>query len=617
VVTTAKPNAWADHARPVPRRRHQTVRAVGRFVAGRDLDGRRRTDARWNKPGTQPLTPTGHASKWAHQPHLKRAKLRFTMVCFTVLTPLGLLIDWQATVTTLRVLACMALVFVGWVVFWEKPRRYMNYKETIKPLGEFLASTLGDARYMLDPRSCIHVPVDVDDRPTRIDLPPTKTFTESQEKTLARSVAARIPGMHHPMHTFSYEGGQPFMELRPAPAPREWVRFSDPDVRALVECREPGHLFLGLGPRDAPQYLDLVKGAPHVGWSMPTNAGKSTAARGPIIQFLYDGGICLILDPKMDSHPWARDLPNVRFCDTPEEIFDGLMWLSNEVDRRNAIGKAHGDIRGNVDPQLIGPKLLVIAEELNSMEIDQATYWRSIRQPGDPLKSPSMTALGRALNMGRAKRVYVFPISQELLVQSLGGPAAKANLSTRILGRADAATWNKLAPQCKVKGRYPKKSMHPGRVYVVTGDEPGEVPVPVSVQTMYVDEQDARDYAMSGIVAEFPADEAARQPEDRSAELYGHDGVRLPRPGEMGELPQGLPHLHAVPELELEGITLAAAAEVLTLNVKTLRNARDRDPSFPDPVETPQPGKPARYWMADLERWAENRPRVVREGDDQ
>jgi len=598
---------WVDHARPAHKRQYQTTRAVGRFIAGRDLDGQRRTDARWNKPGTQPLTATGHASRWAHYPHRKRANIRIKTTLLVLGLAIGAVLNWGYTASTLRVLAWVGIGLVCWAT-WEKSRRYVHRKEVIAPLGEFLASRLGDSRYMLDPRSYVHVPVDVNDGPSRVYLPSEWTpASPNAEKTLALGTARKI-GLRGPSYTFELAGDSPYFEIRPAPDPPELVSFAKPEIRALVENREPGVLFLGLGPRDAPQYLDLVKGAPHIGWSMATNAGKSTAARGGIMQFLHDGGICLILDPKMDSHPWARGLPNVRYCDTPKEIFDGLTWLSGEVDRRNAIGKKHGDIWGNVDPRLVGPKLLVIAEELNSMEIDQAAYWRSIRQPGQPLKSESMTALGRALNMGRAKRVYIFPIAQELLVQSLGGPAAKANLSTLVLGRANTPTWNKLAPQCKVNGRYPKKSMWPGRVYLVITDEP------IPVQTMLVDEQDARDYAMAGIVSIFPGND----PGDHvSAFPYAHGAADLGHPGETqpgdpagdpGGDPASRP-LRAVGEL----VTLADAAERFALTIDTLRNASKRDERFPSPVEA-SPGKPSKYDLAAVTKYLELTGRNVGSG---
>lgn len=72
---------------------------------------------------------------------------------------------------------------------------------------------------------------------------------------------------------------------------------------------------------------------------------------------------------------------------------------------------------------------------------------------------------------------------------------------------------------------------------------------------------------------------------------------------------------HAMPMPEPEGVTLHAAAGLLGLTLKALRNARQRDVKFPSVVERPGPGQPARYRLTDLEKWAANRPSVVREKD--
>lgn len=580
----------AQSARP---RFHRTVTAA-KYVTGHPLNGEYKTDHKWAKRGTQLVSPQTRATRWSYMPLKRRGALRTWPIIVLVSIPIGLIVSVGGTLQTLRVILWVCLLTAVWVVV-EASRRW-NYKhEILMPTAEVVARYLKDSRYTHEMREWISVPHDVQDGPTTVYLD-GQQLTDPQERAFAKAVA-RTVGLVNPTVTFEYKGSRPYMELLPAPSPPDRVSFSAPEVRELVDTRTPGMVFIGLASRATPIYLDLVKGAPHVGWSMPTNAGKSTAARAAIMQFLYDGGVALILDPKMDSHPWARDLPNVRYADTPEEIFNALMWLSDEVDRRNAIGKAHGDIRGNVDPALIGPKLLVIAEELNTMEIDQAIYWRSIRKPTDPLKPRSMTALGRALNMGRSKRVYVFPIAQELLVQSLGGPAAKANLSTRILGRANTPTWNKLAPECKVNGKYPKKSMKLGRVYLVVTDEA------IAVQIMDSDEQDAIDYSLSGTVVPFPA---APEP------AVGTPAVGAPQARDRIETRTSSP---AVPQLDPqpgdtltdEMVTLAVAADRLGLSIKTLRDARDRNRQFPEPAEPPERGKPTKYLYIDLEVWALNR----------
>jgi hypothetical protein len=518
-----------------------------------------------------------------------------------ILAVYGAIINPAATDATLRVLVWVGLAIGGWVT-WEKGRRYVHRRELIAPLGEVLAAHFGDAKYTLDPRAFIHVPVDVDDRPTVIDLPKLYNPNDAQEKALVRLVGRKI-GLHNPTATFDLVGERPFVELRPAPAPREVVRFTDPVVRAMIDAAKEGRPVLGLAPRDVPYGLDLDAQAPHVGFSMATNAGKSTAARSIMMQHLWWGGVLIVLDRKQVSHAWCRHHPGVLYACSEEEIHNALMWLSDEVDRRFVQIKRHANIRGEVDAALVGPRIMVIAEELNTLEDDLNKWWKARRATGMPLKPPSMVALGRAMAMGRQGRVHVIPIGQKLTCQAIGGTAARENMSTRVLGRATTSTWNMLAPECKRGGRYPRYTNHLGRVYVAVGDEA------TPVQVLWADEQDALDYALSGTVTMFPAGEAT---EAASGSPYGQGTAEVPHPGETDDGETHLPHLAIVPPPPSEAISLADASERLALNIKTLRNGRDRDARFPDPVSS-GPGKPSLYRWEDIKKWNEGRSASVLE----
>jgi hypothetical protein len=580
------------------------MRVAYRFVSGQDLNGGYKTDHKWTKPGTKITSVNGRATRWAHQPMRRRAGIRALGATALLCLLIGPLISVAGTLQTLRVLAWVALAAGGWVVY-ERARKYAHRREVIAPLAQALAQRLGDARYIHDPRSWIEVPVDVEDGTTIVYLPVETVLSEIQERALAKMVGRKV-GLLHPSHNFIMQGERPRLELVPAPAPRDLVSFTDPDVRALVASASEGTLFLGLGPRDLPCFLDLNTQAPHIGMSISTNGGKSTTGRGALMQHLHNGGIALVLDPKMDSQLWARELPNVRYADTAQEIHEALLWLSRELDRRSRVTKQYADIRGDVDPALVGPRLMVMAEEVNTLEIDVAAYWRTIRDPrNDPIKPVSLAALGRALNMGRARRINAFIIAQELLVQSIGGPAAKTNLSTRILGRANTPTWNKLAPECKVNGRYPKKSMHRGRVYLVTGEEP------VAVQTMYADEQDAIDYVLSGTVVAFPSEGGSEGGTPAQARDHIGTNARGSLMPHVFEDDDDLAEPDALAEQTVEDddlVTLVEAHEILALSIKTLRNARDRDKRFPDPEPSSvAPGKASKYHLPDIEKWALNR----------
>lgn len=595
-MTTHKPG---HHGHPVAK---ATAAATARFVAGLPLDGNRRTDARWSKPGTQATTDTGHASRWAHYSHRKRASVRMLCLMAVVMGVIGLLSDVTSTAQTVRVAVWFLLAIGAWVIM-EKSRRYVHRREVIAPLGEVLADRLKDSRYVLDARTWISVPVDVQDRPTRVYLPRTYAPTDTQEKALARLVAGKV-GLVNPSHTFELRGEWPFMELRPAPAPRDLVLFSDPEIRAMVEASPEGYPILGLAPRDVPYGLNLDADAPHVGLSMATNAGKSVTGRVALAQHCHRGGIGLVLDRKIVSQAWCDGLPNIRYARSCQEINDALMWTSEEIDRRYAAIQRHSDIHGNVDPALIGPRLMMLVEELNTLEQDLRTWWREVRQPGDPAVCPALAVLARFVAMGRQGRMHMIPISQKLTCQSLGGTAARENLSTRVLGRATTSTWNMLAPECKVGGKYPRMSKVRGRVHVVYANEA------TPVQVILMEPEEAREYAMSGVVAVFPGNEAGST--TQRVDHRETSGGEVPHPGETQFGEAGGSHLQlvpasgpevalgAVPEPDL--VSLTDAAERLALSIKTLRNARDRDDRFPDPAESGK-GKASRYHFEDLELW--------------
>lgn len=592
---------------PQPSRWVKVVKATAttaRFCAGLPLDGVHRTDARWNKPGTQATTDTGRASRWAHYPHRRRASIRLVILSAVALGLVGWFTSPMSTVATMRVLAWGGIGVGVWAI-WEKARRYVHRRELVAPLAETLAEKLKDSRYQLDPATWISVPVDVQDRPSRIYLPKTYDPNTAQETALVRLVARRI-GLVNPSHHLELQGQFPYLELRPAPAPRDVVLFSDPEIRALVDACQDGQPLFGLAPRDQPYCLDLDAEAPHVGMSMATGAGKSVAGRAAIAQILHNGGIVLVLDRKIVSQGWCDGLPGVRYARTCAEIHDALSWTSEEIDTRYDRVRHGADMRGNIDPAQIGPRFLLLVEELNTLEMDMRAWWRDIRQTGDPVTPPALSTLGRFVAMGRQGRMHMIAISQKLTCQSIGGTAARENLSTRVLGRATTSTWNMLAPECKIGGRFPKMSKVRGRVHVVASSEA------TPVQVIFFDEAEARDYATSGTVAVFPGNAEVGDPAESAQRAHHRDSITDPghcpaetAPADPGGDPggeAGPPNLRLVPD----PVTLSDAAERLAMTIHTLRNASKRDPGFPKPVQT-SPGKPSLYRFEDLEEWARGR----------
>ncbi|MFE4373988.1 hypothetical protein ACFRMN_38310 [Streptomyces sp. NPDC056835] len=107
----------------------------------------------------------------------------------------------------------------------------------------------------------------------------------------------------------------------------------------------------------------------------------------------------------------------------------------------------------DADPKAIGPRLLILLEEVNATMKMLARYWEKIRESGDPKVSPAIDALNEILYMGRQLRMHVLLVAQSATARALGGPEVREQFSTRILGPA------------------PKWSKHRGRGHVIQDDE--------------------------------------------------------------------------------------------------------------------------------------------------
>jgi hypothetical protein len=586
------------------------ARGAWLLLSGHHYDGVPRTDAGWFRPGRIDVTPPHARARRGHyRPRAQRAGMRSAVIVFGVLFGWALIVHPPTAHALIADTFWITVVFVGhWTAY--KLRKYQVHREIRNPLALWLATTLSDARYITQPDKMIAISGDPLNRPTRIYLPPTYVpGTQATEDRFVRSIAAKIR-LPSPTATWDLGGDAPYLELTPAPEPPTLVSYADPDVRALYEAATALEPFLGLGPRSKPFYCNRLASAPHCGTSATTNAGKSSARRPTVAKAIRDGWLVLILDVKQDSQVWAETLPAVHYAVTAHEHYAALHWLSREIDRRFAIYRAHKTIDGDLDPEwqaAVGRPILVIAEELNSMELDIRAWWKQVRQPGDPAMCPAMYALQRSLNMGRGVGIYVEPIAQTMTCQSIGGPAALENIPMRLLIWPTWATWNRLAPQCKVAGKYPKTAKVQGRVHVVMGDESSPV------QTMWMTPREAHDYAAGA------PDMAVFPPVFEDAPMWvdvdeegGEDGCvftgRRAGATALTAAPSSPDVEDAVEDAEIvPTLTLTQAAEKFGVSRKTLENhATRRTSGFPTPIEKPRPGRAAFYAAAELEAWIES-----------
>ncbi len=343
-----------------------------------------------------------------------------------------------------------------------------------------------------------------------------------------------------------------------------------PAIKEWFDKIGPDDLIVGLGRDGQPVILSLSGDSAHLGLTMGSGAGKSVTARFFGAQMLYLGAVVLILDPKRISHMWARGLPNVAYARDDEELHEALLWLQGEVDRRNRVADIAADVEGNVNAN-VGPRIFVIAEELNAAMKRLRAYWRHERGPGDPIRSPALDALDEVMFTGRQVRVNVLMIGQRLSAEATGGGDARENLAALIFARYKASTWRMLCPDLPM----PPPTRHVGRVEVVTDKVR-------TAQVAYLTGAEARQLATAGRLAACPDDMpyAGRPLPETVTQQVTSSGSDL-----GNETASGPPEPHAISVPEPLGLAAACAAGIVPKKVAAARNDRHRDKEhYPKPV---------------------------------
>ncbi|MEV6332859.1 DUF87 domain-containing protein [Streptomyces sp. NPDC051909] len=260
-------------------------------------------------------------------------------------------------------------------------------------------------------------------------------------------------------------------------------------MRDLLAGMPESAPLIGLGANKKTVSVDLDHDSPHVLISAGTGGGKSTILRTIACQFLHNGAEAYILDFKRISHGWARSVPGVTYCRDIADIHDALLHLGHEGQRRIRLAEELGDDVLASEPEKVGPRIVILLEEINATMKQLARYWEKIRETGDPKTSPAVDALAEILFMGRQVRLHVLLVAQSATARALGGPEMRENFSTRILVRYTLNAWRMLVPEVHPA---PKPTRHPGRVQVVLGGIARET------QVLNLSEAEARAWAIAG-----------------------------------------------------------------------------------------------------------------------
>ena len=189
-------------------------------------------------------------------------------------------------------------------------------------------------------------------------------------------------------------------------------------------------------------------------------------------------------------------LPNVAYARTTAALHNAMVWLGVELQRRTEAAERH---RVNAREYIlgdVGPRLWIVAEEMNLATPRLKQYWAEIRDKDDPKRSPALDGMAAVAFAGRAVKMHLIVIGQMLTAASMGGGDVRENMGVRVLARYTANSWKMQAGDLPM----PPSPGTAGRVQVVTGGAVREAQVPL------MDLGQCRELALAGTVTRCPDD---------------------------------------------------------------------------------------------------------------
>ncbi|GAA0898097.1 MULTISPECIES: pRL2-11 [Streptomyces violaceusniger group] len=595
---------------------------IGRFLGGRDMDGIRRTDATFWHSGTRVLPKVeGRVARSSYRAGCQRLTFRVSFLSAAgggnswiwahQDTAQALWEDKEGTLHALQTggIGAASVAAVGGLAYGILTRKRRELmREWVVPLHQALAVPLGIAE-QTDPRRYLHVPVNFndDDAAIRIDVPAHLRFNED----LVADLIVKKLALENVSFTWRRAGKDTHVIVKKRHIPPKALRLSDPGMREILAKMPESAPLIGLGANKKKVSVDLDHDSPHVLISAGTGGGKSTILRCICCQFIHHGALAYVLDYKRISHTWARDVPGVTYCRDIAEIHDALIQLVQEGRRRIRLAEQLGDDVLEKEPWRVGPRLVILLEEVNATMAQLKRYWQRIRESGDPKVSPAIDALAEILFMGRAVRLHVLLVAQSATARAIGGPEMRENFATRILVRYTLNAWRMLVPEVSPA---PAPTRHPGRVQVVLGGRAQET------QVLNLSDAEAREWAISGVHTSgeagpplpkpptpTPTPEPAPVLPAPAADPDVLTDVQSTTPQAPAPEPPPAAPLAPAPDDAVVGLRTAQAEHLPQLTLAALRWARANDPDFPASVD--KQGTELLYRVGDLKRWARNRPR--------
>ena len=566
-----------------------------RFLTGEAHHGRPVTDRGWFRPGVKALTPTGHATRWRHLPRWQATAHRTGALLAVILVAWGLIVDPLVTGLLSGLAAVAVMVHGSWLTV-RALRRRKDKRTWLHPLHLRVHELAGIPRAQLA-SSWISVETakDASVKSARLALP--QGFpADAKDRDRMVAIASTALGIEAPDTSGSkWSGPSPVLVLAQSEPPPSRVAWED--VAEAVEAAHVNELVCGIGKKGVVTKASLSLDSPHFGINMGSGGGKSNLAAFWLMQQLHNGAIAMVLDAKWNSHPWLikdddgeyDQLPNIAYLSSAEELHAGMVWLGAELKRRMQVTRrgvtASGAVRAD-----IGPRLIVVAEELNLAMPQLKEFWAEIRQKDDVKKSPALTGFGSISFAGRSLKCHAWLVGQMVTAEVTGSKdsSVKQSVGVWAMSRYGAAGWKTAVGDVPM----PPVPDVPGRMQLVTGRKVTETQPPL------IDMSFAREYAVSGQVSLCPAGMPGAVTGTRIPSLEASDQHVVPvtdaRPAAAGG----------------RAVTLKEAVDLRIVHPRTtaaaLKMARFRDEEFPAPLPEMR-GTAKLYDPAALAAWDQAR----------
>ncbi len=422
-----------------PTHRRSLTRLAFRWLSGRPLNGRWRTDSTFLRPATVACIPGQLSGRWDHMAGWRRSAWRQAALAAATVLP------WQYLTHPARTailgaaggLTCAALV--GRRVARAWPDR-QHYRSTVRPLHLVLARDLALPRNTR-PADYLDMPVtfaDDESTPIVVHMPAGWASTEANRKRTAGLVLNGSGQTAATMDTEWTTRGTATLIVRRAPAPPDTVAWAD--VVSDVEQSRSGDLVLGAGMRGDLYRWDLNTEDAHAGFSILSGRGKSSLLQVMAAQVIRPGGTVTAIDPKMVSFEDMVGAPRFRLANDPADVegmWQAIAEVRGELERRRTERAA--------DRTADWPVRVLMIDELNQFSAMSKMAWMGLRNRDDSLVAPVWGDVATIAQMGRAFRCHLVLVGQSLTDRATGGNDIRHFLGFRALAGWTPAQWKMLS----------------------------------------------------------------------------------------------------------------------------------------------------------------------------